>query len=126
MAKFKSLRLGPCRIQLVGRSPEDYAQELQEAIKKLWEKVWGGIPAGFNSTVPPTIQAGAAGTAGTESAGWMAADARPAIETGNPPAILLGQPTAEGTGTSLARADHVGATFVLSGLIRGLVSLRVG
>jgi hypothetical protein len=104
MPKFKSLRLGPCRVQLVGRDPQDYAQELQEAIKKLWEKVWGGIPAGFNGTVPPTIQAGVAGSAGNESAGWMAADAQVPIETGIP-ANPTGKVASEGTGTALMRAS---------------------
>jgi len=60
-------------VRLVGRSPIDYAQELQEWLEQLQRQAQGGIPAGFNNTTPNATAA--AGSAGTEAAGWMAADA---------------------------------------------------
>lgn len=93
------------RVRIVGRDPSNYAQELQEKLEEL-DRQGQGIPAGFLGTTPETIQAGAAGDAGTSAEGWMSAGARPAIETGIP-SQATGTAGAEGTGTALMRADAV-------------------
>jgi hypothetical protein len=98
-----SRRLQQFRLRLLGRHPADYAQELQEFLKAMWDQAMG-IPGGWLGTTPPTIVAGSAGTAGSEAAGWQAADARPAIETATP-SSRTGVTGDEGTGTALMRAD---------------------
>lgn len=73
MTSFTTRRQIGNAVRLVGRDPIDYAQELQEWLEQLARQAQGGIPSGFNATVPNATAA--TGSAGTESAGWMAADA---------------------------------------------------
>lgn len=72
MAKFNTTRLSETAPRIVGRAPSDYAQELQEFLEKLLYKAVGGIPAGFNETIPTTVEGGVAASAGSESDGWAA------------------------------------------------------
>ena len=124
--KFQTRRLGPAVPRLVGRSPEDYAQELQEWLKKNWDQVSGGIPPGFNNLTPISVTVGGTASAGNESAGWMAADAILSVPVDDPVAIQLGQSLLQGAKLAVARADHRGDTITLSGQVRALVSLRIG
>lgn len=80
MAKFTTRRLIENAVRLVGRASEDYAQELQEWLEKLWRQSTGSIPPGFNDTISPTISPNTTPTAGTEEAGWVAADAIPPLD----------------------------------------------
>lgn len=57
---------------LVRRSWEDVAPNLQEWLNKLKRQVVDGLPAGFRNTAASAL--GIASTAGTEAAGWAAAD----------------------------------------------------
>lgn len=99
-----SRRLTNTVIRLVGRSPNDYAEELQRFLEKLSKQVFGGIPAGFNEVVPEDISADDTGSAGSESSGWAAADHQHAILTDT--AVDLEDSNSEGTSASLSRADH--------------------
>lgn len=118
-------RIGPPP-RILGRGVNVYLVELEEWLLKLWHSEAGGIPPGFKNIAPPSIAIDGASSAGTENNGWAAADHTHGIATGDPAAIRLGQPNAEGTADAVARADHVGDTIVLSGQIRALVSLRIG
>jgi hypothetical protein len=71
--KFSTRRLIPNPVRIVGRHPGDYAQELQEFTERVQQNLVGAIPAGFNN-IPALPVAAHAGTAGTESQGWAAAD----------------------------------------------------
>ena len=94
-------------------SPPDFArlftdnpragQKLKEYLKLLLDYIQG-VPGGFRGTVPRTIQAGVAGDAGTQDAGWMSAGALAPIKTGTPPNATAAA-ALEGTGTALMRAD---------------------
>jgi hypothetical protein len=101
--KFSSRRFLGTALRVVGRAWEDVAQEVQEWSEKMQLAWQGGIPPGFNSVIPTIIQAGIPGSAGSESVGWMAADASIPIETGVP--IGLSNNNADGTGTSLMRSS---------------------
>lgn len=86
------------------RAWEDVGPELERFLRKLYDSEVDGIPAGFNSVTPSTIQAGVSSDPGTEAAGWMAADAVHDVLTA--PATDLANANAEGTSNALARADH--------------------
>lgn len=68
--KFKTRRLIGNEVRLVGRTPEDYAQELQELLEDLRRAVVGSIPGGFNGIAPAILSLNAAAAAGSESDGW--------------------------------------------------------
>lgn len=110
----------------MGRGVNIYLVELEEWLFKLWKSEAGGVPSGFKNIAPPPIALDGVSSAGTENNGWAAADHTHSLAAGDPSAIRLGQPAAEGTANAVARADHVGDTIVLSGQIRALVSLRIG
>jgi len=78
-------------------------QKLVNFLRQILDYIQG-VPGGFRRTTPLTIIAGTTGDPGTESAGWMAADALAPISTGVPP-NATGQVAAEGTGTALMRAS---------------------
>lgn len=65
---------------------------------------YSSIPGGFLGSTPEDIQAGATASSGTESASWAAADHVHGVETAAP-SNPTGTAPAEGTGTSLMRAD---------------------
>jgi len=96
--------------RIVGRTPPDYAQELQGYLEKDHERAEGGIPGGFNETVPPDLVAGGAGSAGTESAGWMAADAAPPVPVDDP--VAIGVANAPGSSDFFNHSDHVHAAGI--------------
>lgn len=121
MAKFTTLRLFETAPRIVGRSPSDYAQELQEFLEKLLNKAVAGIPAGFNAIVASVIQAGVSSDSGSESSGWAAADHAHGILTAAPADISLGASASEGTSPALARADHVHGTIALQSEILALI-----
>lgn len=101
MAVQRRLFKGPPK--LTGRHPSDYARELYEFLRKLYEETLG-IPGGFIGTIATTIQAGVAAAAGALLSGWAAADHTHAVETTTPP-NPTGPVASEGTGTALMRAD---------------------
>jgi hypothetical protein len=103
MGKFKTRRFIAWTERLAGRSWEDVAPRLEDFLRGLTDAWMGGIPPGFNDIVPPTIQAGVAGSSGSQSDGWMSASAQVPIETGVPAG--LGNANSEGTGTALMRAS---------------------
>lgn len=59
---------------LIGRSPEDYARELEDFLRRQADVVRDGIPAGFRGTTPTDVAVNALADPGTENAGWAAAD----------------------------------------------------
>lgn len=63
-----------------------------------------GVPGGVTTTTPSTINAGDTGDIGTESLGWSPGDHEHAVATES--ATGLANANAEGSSTSLARADH--------------------
>lgn len=63
-------RLTQFRLRLVGRSPSDYAQELQDFLKDLFEQNLG-IPGGFFDVLP--VPPGDEASAGDPADGWAAA-----------------------------------------------------
>jgi hypothetical protein len=76
-------------------------------LRKLYDHIHDshiGIPGGFFGTAPNVIVAGDPADAGTENAGWMAADATFEVQTAAP-TNPTGTAAAEGTGTALMRAD---------------------
>lgn len=91
-------------IRLTRRAWEEVAPELERWLVRLYEGVSNGVPAGFKNTPASTIQAGVAAAAGTETSGWAAADHTHEVETA--PGTDLANANAEGSSTSLARADH--------------------
>lgn len=104
--KFKTRRLGPNPVRIVGRAPDDYAQELQERLEKLGEQVTGAIPGGFNSTTPTTIDGTTPATPGSESEGWAAADHGHALDiSGTPGAVTLAA-SAQGSGPGVSLSSH--------------------
>lgn len=102
MATSRRISFNPPRI--VGRVPNDYAQELQEFLEMLARGQDDGIPPGFNDTTPQTVIAGGAASAGTETTGWMASDAQLVADTDTPVAVGVGN--TEGASGAFARADH--------------------
>lgn len=80
--KFKTRRIIRDTIRLVGRSPDDYAQELQELLELLQQHAVGAIPAGFNNVTPKPTTVNIAAAAGTQSQGWTAADHIHALNLG--------------------------------------------
>lgn len=72
--KFKSRRNLGQLVRLVGRRFEDVSQELQEVLQRLFAQVQGGIPGGYNSVTPEVLDPNTAGSAGSETSGWAAAD----------------------------------------------------
>jgi hypothetical protein len=81
----------------------EIGRQLDDALEGMIDQSQS-IPAGFKGTTPPAIVAGSAGTGGTESAGWMAANARPAVTTATP-TWPTQKSAAEGSGFALMRAD---------------------
>ena len=102
---FVSRRLRDFGLELVGRHFIDYAYELQEALRDLWSQATFGIPGGFKDTTPPTVKIGGTPSAGTEDAGWMAANAQLVATRGTPVAIAFTNST--GVSEEAAAADHV-------------------
>lgn len=101
-------RISPGAPRLVGRTPNDYAQELQEFLEHGQKAAEGGLPAGFGRVVPVPVAVGGSGSAGNETTGWMAADARLVLGTGTP--VPIGMTNAEGSSSAAPRLDHVHAT----------------
>jgi hypothetical protein len=91
------------RFRTLFKAGSEIGRQLDDALGGIIDSSQA-IPAGFKNTTPPAIVAGSAGTAGTESAGWMAADARPAVTTATPtwPTQKI---AAEGSGFALMRSD---------------------
>ncbi len=100
------------RNRVVGRSPSDYAKELQEYLYDVW-RYTQGIPGGFLDTVATAIRAGVASTAGTVAASWAAADHIHNPETAAP-SNPTGVTPSEGSGTALMRADATIEDIVLA------------
>ncbi len=67
---------------LVGRSPEDYARELEAFLRRTAAVVTESIPAGFLGTTPTNVAINAAANPGTENAGWAPADHVHALDLG--------------------------------------------
>lgn len=105
MTQATSRRLTITTIRIVGRHPDDYAEELQRFLEKLAKQVHGGIPAGFNEETPTRVEADVSADPGTETAGWAAADHQHDVAVES--AGGLGNANAEGSSNALARADHV-------------------
>lgn len=101
MSTFR--RRVPIVPKIVGRSPADYAQELQEYLKALLDS-GEGRPAGFEDVDPTTIQAGTTADPGDPADGWMAASAVIPVETATP-TNATGSAASEGSGSALMRAD---------------------
>lgn len=99
-----SRRLTNTAIRLVGRSPNDYAEELQRFLEKIAKQVFGGIPAGFNDVSPTQIEADTVSSPGSQTEGWAAADHAHPVLTAS--AGELGDVSSEGTSPALSRADH--------------------
>lgn len=99
-------------LRIVGRSPSNYAEELQEFCYKVW-RYTQGIPGGFLSTAATAIQAGISAAAGTVTASWAAADHVHSIETATP-SNPTGVEAAEGSGTALMRADATVQDIILA------------
>lgn len=94
---------------LTGRAWPDVAHQLQDFLRRLYDSESDGIPPGFNSRMPTTVEAGVGtglGDPGTEGSGWAAADHDHVATTGVPVALDPSSVNTEGTATELARADH--------------------
>lgn len=100
------------RNRLVGRSPSDYAQEVQEYLYDVW-RYTQGTPGGFLDTAATAIRAGIAAAAGSVLTSWAAADHVHSVETAAP-ANPTGKTASEGTGTALMRADAVVPDIILT------------
>ena len=96
--------------RLVGRTFAEIAQELQEFLEKDHERAEGGIPGGHNGTTPGSLVVGGAGSPGSESAGWMAADAIPPVPVGNPIAIAIAN--SAGSSGLFNHSDHIHAAVI--------------
>ncbi len=93
------------------------AGALERYLRRLKDGV-SGIPGGFKESDPTEIQAGDTADPGTESASWAAADHTHAVSTDTPEDLTAtGADSAEGSSTSLARADHVHDTTDLLAMI---------
>lgn len=91
--------------RLVGRPWNDVVRELENWFRKLTDSVTEGIPGGYSNATPDVVQAGVAGDPGLENEGWASAGHNHAVETAT--AVGLGNTSSEGSGTALARAQHV-------------------
>jgi len=91
--------------QLERRAWEDVAPELSRFLRRLFDSENDGLPAGFKNTTPIQVDADGVSSPGLESAGWAAADHDHDIATGT--AVGLGNASAEGVSSELARASHV-------------------
>jgi hypothetical protein len=91
-------------IQLTQRAWEDVAPELERLINRLWDSEANGIPAGFLNFLPSNTEAGSAGAAGLETAGWAAADHEHPVDTDVPSG--LANANTEGTSPAIPRLDH--------------------
>lgn len=92
---------------LIGRAWPEVARPVYEFLRKIWDSEADGIPAGFGNTPPNTIVAGSTASAGTENAGWMAADATFAIFTAPASSLEPDSINTEGSSVAVSRADHV-------------------
>lgn len=93
------------KLQLVGRDPNDYALELQQAINDLIVASDEGQPPGWGDVTPETVIPDSTGDSGDPTTGWAAADHDHPIATDTTSA--LGSAASEGTSDSFSRADHV-------------------
>jgi len=103
--KYTSIRPVDTPPQIVGRAPVTYAQELQEFLERLFYKVTGGIPSGFNSINPAPNIPDQSPDPGDENQGWAAANHAHPTEA-DAAVNLVNTPSAEGTSDKFARADH--------------------
>lgn len=99
-----SRRVAPNGVRFVGRSPNDYARELQEALEYLLASNDNGLPPGNGTDDPTTITPDATADPGDETDGWAPISHTHAIATAT--AAGLANASAEGTSTSFSRADH--------------------
>lgn len=106
MPRYTSFRLPDAVPRLRGRSPDAYAQELQDFLEKLFDKVVGGIPAGFNDIPPSNVEAGVTPEPGDVLTGWSAADHHHLAPTDIPVAVGVELAESEGSAFSLTRSDH--------------------
>lgn len=91
--------------QLERRAWEDVAPELSRFLRRLFDSENDGIPAGFLDLTPTTVEQDEVSSPGTEITGWAASNHDHPVAT--TAAVGLGNASAEGTGSELARADHV-------------------
>ncbi len=122
--RYTTKRLFDTAPRIAGRDPKTYAQELQDFLERLFAKVVGGIPAGFNEVVATEVEAGVSASAGTESTGWSAADHQHSVLTGSAAALTPLSTSTEGSGLALARADHSHDMSQVMGDVMSKVSLR--
>ncbi len=95
----------PSPPRLSYRDYREYAAELEEFLTRLYDSEADGIPPGFNDTVPHDVEVGSAGDAGTENAGWAAADHEHPVDSNTP--SDLGTANAEGSAVTPSRSDHI-------------------
>jgi hypothetical protein len=93
------------KLQIAGRDPNDYAQELQSAVNDLIVASDEGQPPGWGDVTPATVIPDATGDSGDPTTGWAAGDHEHPIATDT--TVALGAAAAEGTSSSFSRADHV-------------------
>ena len=102
--------------KLTRRAWEDVASQLEDFLRRLWDSEADGIPSGFNSQVPTTVEAGIGtgiGDPGTQGSGWAAADHDHVASTGTPVSLTPSSVNSEGVSTALARSDHTHDTSAL-------------
>jgi hypothetical protein len=100
-------KLSLANIQLAGRPWEEVSFELQRFLEALNAAQDDDVaPTGFEAHTPEEVQAGVAADPGPEEDGWASGTHRHAIET-DAAIDLQDAPSAEGTGTALARAAHI-------------------
>jgi hypothetical protein len=119
--KFKTRRLITNPVRIVGRKLEDFAQELQEWLEKLSAQVSGGIPGGFNSTTPTTVDGTTPSSPGSESDGWAAGLHQHPTDISGLPADI-GSSNTQGSGPGITLSGHSHNLPFSDNLILGLSS----
>src|SRR5262245_30783496 len=143
MTVAATVRLTPYEIRLVGRTPEDYAQELQEIINEIINQITGGVPSGFKNLTPETQRLNQLADPGDVNDSWMSASARFVLDLlllqkgdllshDGTKYVRVAGPTADGQVPVSDAGEESGVSWqdppssTNPARVRALVSLRVG